>query len=88
MTNTADLAARLGKKYIDDADTALTDVGNAELFARRHGAVVRYSGRYDTWLVWNGARWHNGHDDKLTLRAIETARARALTVFAKDRDDL
>jgi len=54
----------------------LTDAGNAELFASRHGNVVRYDHRHDRWLVWNGHTWGGNVDGALTRLAIGCARTR------------
>jgi putative DNA primase/helicase len=80
--------ARSVSRY-DPAETAEfnpTDAGNAEIFARRHGGVVRYDQRHKRWLVWNGDIWSSRSDDVLTRFAIECARAR-LAGAAKINDE-
>ncbi len=38
-------------------DYALTDLGNAERFARLRGHMFRYVKAWRSWLVWDGCRW-------------------------------
>jgi putative DNA primase/helicase len=53
----------------------LTDAGNAQRFARQHGADVRYCYAWSCWLVWDGRRWARDAGDGIMARAKETARA-------------
>jgi putative DNA primase/helicase len=59
-----------------DGGFNLTDAGNAELFASRHGDAVRFDHRHDRWLVWNGHTWGGNGDGVLTRLAIACARTR------------
>ncbi len=48
----------------DFASFPLTDTGNAERLALRHGKNIRYCHPQQTWWVWTGQRWEpdrNGH---------------------------
>ena len=53
----------------------LTDAGNAQRFAARHGPDVRYCYRWRSWFVWDTHRWVRDDGDKVMARAKETARA-------------
>ena len=52
----------------------LTDSGNAERFAYRHGQHVRYCTSWGCWLVWDGLRWARDLRLDAPRRAKETAR--------------
>ncbi|MGD8720029.1 MAG: phage/plasmid primase, P4 family [Candidatus Zixiibacteriota bacterium] len=80
--------ARSVSRYdpVETADFNPTDAGNAEIFAGRHGDVVRYDLRHKRWLVWNGDIWSSRSDEILTRYAIECARAR-LAGAAKIHDE-
>jgi len=59
-------------------DLHRTDTGNARRFARRHGAVLRYCGPWEKWLVnEDGRRWQLD----LTQRVKELAKETALAMF-------
>ena len=53
----------------------LTDLGNAERFAARHGEGVRYCYPWRKWLVWTGARWERDDAGRVHQLAKETVRA-------------
>ncbi|MDQ3318428.1 MAG: phage/plasmid primase, P4 family, partial [Actinomycetota bacterium] len=53
----------------------LTDLGNAERFAARHGEGVRYCYPWRKWLVWTGARWERDDAGRIHQLAKETVRA-------------
>jgi putative DNA primase/helicase len=51
----------------------LTDLGNAKMFVRDHGAVVRYCYRFTNWYHWTGRRWEDderGMVERLAKRTI------------------
>jgi putative DNA primase/helicase len=52
----------------------LSDAGNGERFATRHGQTVRYVHGWGRWLIWDSARW--AVDDRGEVRSlmVETAR--------------
>ncbi len=50
------------------ANPPLTDVGNAQRFAREHGKDVRHCHPWNKWLVWDGTRWRE--DDAGRIKAI------------------
>src|SRR5512135_3600512 len=58
-----------------------TDLGNAERFVNKFGAVLRYCHPWKKWLYWDGRRWSYdrigivGHCAKDTVRAIATEEA-------------
>ena len=54
-----------------------TDIANAVIFARQHGADVRYTPERG-WLVWDGTRWAS--DDK-DVAVQARAKATALAIF-------
>lgn len=54
----------------------LTDMGNAELFARLHGASVRFDWSRERWLSYNEHRWHADYTDEVMRLAKHTARRR------------
>lgn len=64
------------KEPVGLAAFALTDSGNAELFAYLNGDKVRYDHQRGRWLVWDRHRWTADPNGALTRMAIETARAR------------
>jgi putative DNA primase/helicase len=55
--------------------TPLTDLGNAERFAGRNGASVRYLPQRGRWLVWDGRRWALDERGAVQQLAAETVRA-------------
>ena len=59
----------------------LTDLGNAERLAARHGKELRYCGAWGKWLSWDGRRWR--YDDtgaacRLAAETVRDIRAQAL----------
>ena len=57
------------------ATRPLTDAGNAERFVARNRSVVRYAHGWDSWLVWDGARWARDYHRQVYGLAVKTARA-------------
>jgi putative DNA primase/helicase len=58
---------------------ALTDIGNGERFASRHGRDFRYCSTWGKWLAWDGKRWTP--DD--TTRASAAAKQTAVSIYAE-----
>jgi putative DNA primase/helicase len=54
------------------ADAPATDLGNAERFARAHGARVRFVHASETWILWDGRRWSQDRDGGVYRLAVET----------------
>lgn len=54
---------------------ALTDLGNAERLASRHGRDLRFCDPWGKWLVWDGQRWKQDDLREIDRRANETVRA-------------
>jgi putative DNA primase/helicase len=52
----------------------LTDLGNAERFAKLHKDAARHVPAWG-WLVWDGRRWAPDETNAVTRLAIETVRA-------------
>lgn len=64
----------------------LTDLGNAQRFAARHGDKVRYCHQWSKWLVWDTKRWaidQTGAVERLGKDTVRTMLAEA----AKEPDD-
>lgn len=60
---------------------ALSDAGNAELFAHLYGDKVRWDHRTNTWLIWDKHRWIPDQDGQVVRWAIAAARERAKTAI-------
>jgi putative DNA primase/helicase len=63
-----------------DHDTAaeeihLTDLGNAQRVAQRHGPRVRYPHPLKKWLTWDAQRWAVDDTAQVTRYATETLRS-------------
>jgi putative DNA primase/helicase len=72
--------ADISKRLTDAAPNvqrkfALTDTGNAELFAAQHGGDVRYVYLWGKWLIWNGRCWGEDTTGEVMRRAKRTARS-------------
>ena len=52
----------------------LTDLGNAERLAERHGQSLRYCGAFGKWIDWDGRRWRRDTTGEACRRAAETVR--------------
>jgi hypothetical protein len=52
----------------------LTDLGNAERLAHRHGSDLRHCHPWKGWLHWNGRRWEEDQTGGIYARAIDTVR--------------
>ena len=67
----------------------LTDLGNAERFARRNNGKVLFVSAIG-WLIWDGQRWNRrGADEEVKRRAHEVARKlqdEAKALAQSDRD--
>jgi putative DNA primase/helicase len=53
----------------------LTELGNAERFASKHGANVRYCYDWRAWLVWDGIRWKRDAGAEVRQFAKQTVRS-------------
>jgi putative DNA primase/helicase len=53
----------------------LTDLGNGERLAARHGADLHYVTVWKSWLIWDGRRWQRDDTCELERRAKKTVRA-------------
>jgi putative DNA primase/helicase len=54
---------------------SLTDLGNAERFARINANEVRYVAPWRSWLVWDGRRWRRDDTCDVERRAKEAVRS-------------
>ena len=62
----------------------LTDTGNAEAFAARHGRNVRFDHRRQRWLLWRGHRWRPDTDAGIYRLAKSAMRERLRRAAAID----
>ena len=53
----------------------LTDTGNAERLAKRHGDDLMYCGPHGKWYVWDGARYAIDDTGAVVEKMVETARS-------------
>jgi putative DNA primase/helicase len=53
----------------------LTDLGNAERLAYRHGRDLRYVHPWSKWLAWDGKRWAVDAAGEVERRAVDTVRS-------------
>jgi putative DNA primase/helicase len=53
----------------------LTDLGNAERFARINASSVRYVAIWKSWFVWDGQRWRRDDTCEVERRAKEAVRS-------------
>lgn len=77
--------AERGRSYFDltwkkasaaiSANRPLTDLGNAERLADRHGHELRYGHETGQWLVWSGKRWEIDQKGTVMAKAALTARS-------------
>ena len=51
-----------------------TDLGNAERLIRDFGDDLRFSPKFNRWLVWDGRRWARDEAGLVTSLAISTVR--------------
>lgn len=65
---------------------ALSDAGNAELFAHLYGDVVRYDHQRGRWLRWDQHRWAPDEDGQIWRWAVLAARERAKAAAEMDGD--
>jgi putative DNA primase/helicase len=54
---------------------ALTDLGNAQRLAHRHGRKLRYCTPIRAWLIWDGSRWRRDDVQRIMTYAAETAKS-------------
>lgn len=59
--------------YKESANLALTDLGNAERFARDHQGEVIFCSDQEAWYAWNGTIWESG-EIAIQQRAKQTTR--------------
>lgn len=52
----------------------LSELGNAERLARRHGHDIRWCGPRKFWLTWTGTHWAEDRTGEITRRAADTVR--------------
>lgn len=75
-----------------DADVllrfAITDTGNAEMFAHLYGQACRYDHQRGRWLLWKGDWWGPDADGQLYRWAAEAARHRARAANEIENDKL
>lgn len=55
--------------------TELTDLANAERFARLHSEELRYCEQTATWYAWTGKRWERDQTQIVVRRAMATVRS-------------
>ena len=63
------------------ADFNLTDEGNAERLAQRHGSNIRFVHDDKEFRVWNGTHWGLDSDGEISRLAVETIRSCFKTEF-------
>jgi len=68
-------------------DFAMTDAGNAELFAHMNRDRLRYDHRRGRWLIWRGHSWQTDTGGELQRLALEAMRARHHAAVDLDGDD-
>jgi P4 family phage/plasmid primase-like protien len=83
------LAARVATRPEPYLPPALTDTGNAELFAQLHGENVRFVPAWKSWLVWDGQRWRRDDLETVGTLAKDVARTRweYVAKYGTDADD-
>jgi putative DNA primase/helicase len=52
----------------------LTDIGNAERLADRHGDALRFVPAWKRWVAWDGTRWQRDEANRSRTLAHETVR--------------
>ena len=71
-----------------DASPHLTDLGNAQRFARLHGDRVRYVGEWGTPIVWDERRWakdRTGEVERLAQATVREMHREALEIDDRAR---
>jgi putative DNA primase/helicase len=53
---------------------SMTDLGNAERLAHRHGKDIRFCHEWNKWLIWSGTHWQIDSSGEIERRAKETIR--------------
>jgi putative DNA primase/helicase len=62
-----------------------SQLGMAERFISEHGRAVRYCNKWNTWLVWSGARWEIDESsaiNRLAHKTIRTLKKKAKDLYA------
>ena len=57
----------------NDQTKHLTDVGNSQRLAARHGQDLRFCHMWKVWMVWTGTSWREDSTGEVERRAKETA---------------
>jgi len=72
------------------ASVAATDVGNAQRFAARHAARVRFCHTRGAWLLWDGTRWKPDDTEQVLTLATDTVRGiyREAATLGQGREEL
>ena len=60
--------------WVDRQRYPMTDLGNAERLANRHGDDIRYCTSQRTWFIWDGCRWKVDDTAEIMRRAKHTVR--------------
>jgi putative DNA primase/helicase len=69
----AERSARQAQETV--GERPLSDVGNAERLARRHGQDLRWCEAWGSWLAWDGTHWKADETGEVIRRAVDTIRA-------------
>lgn len=59
----------------DEGPPPMTDLGNAERMIKQHGTKLLHCTTSESWLLWDGRRWHLDKHEKVKSFAHETARS-------------
>jgi putative DNA primase/helicase len=62
-------------KYTSRHQYSLTDMGNAQRLAAKHGKDIRYCPGKRTWFVWDGKRWASDSKYEIYRRAKQTVKS-------------
>jgi len=60
--------------WLDRQRYQMTDLGNAERLANRHGDDIRYCTSQRMWFIWDGCRWKADATAEIMRRAKHTVR--------------
>jgi putative DNA primase/helicase len=77
-----------GETGVEPERFPLTDLGNGERLAHRHGRDLRYVHPWKKWLVWDGRRWKEDNTAAVARKAKDTVRAIYREAAAIDDDSL
>jgi hypothetical protein len=75
------------RTVLADAPYPLTDSGNAEYFAARHGAQVRFDHRRSRWLLWRAHRWAPDEYAEIRRLSKQAMRQRLTDVAACENSE-